>query len=183
MERKLNSKIQEWCKTFKTSIIAEIQSVYIDEKNSNHASEEKNKKVINLIQMIYDYENIKINTNDLQKRKRVKNIVPLYERCNALRANNEQCTRKKRKESMFCGTHMKGCPHGNIINNKQQDENANKAQISIWAQDIQGIIYWIDETNNVYEPNDIMKAIENPRRIAHWEIDDKGIYSIPEYHI
>ena len=77
---------------------------------------------------------------------------------------------------------MKGCPHGNIETNKESDEN-NKVQIQIWAQDIKGIIYYIDENNNVYEPNDIMKAIENPRRIAHWAINEEGDYIIPEFNI
>lgn len=182
MERKLNTKVQLWCKTFKETIIGEIQKIYVNDKNSGNMSDEKNKEIIDLIQMIYDYDNLKINTTDLQKRKRVKNVVPLYERCNALRANSEQCTRKKRKGSNFCGTHMKGCPHGNIKTNKESDEN-NKVQIQIWAQDIRGIIYYIDENNNVYEPNDIMKALENPRRIAHWIINEEGNYSIPEFNI
>ncbi len=182
MERKLNTKVQAWCKTFKESIIGEIQKIYINDKNSGNMSDDKNKAINSLIQMIYDYDNLKINTIDLQKRKRVKNVVPLYERCHALRANSEQCTRKKRKGLMFCGTHMKGCPHGTIQTNKESEEN-NKVQIQIWAQDIKGIIYYIDENNNVYEPNDIMKAMENPRRIAHWKLDDDGTYHIPEYNI
>tara|TARA_X000000950_G_scaffold159369_2_gene195232 strand:+ start:29612 stop:30160 length:549 start_codon:yes stop_codon:yes gene_type:complete len=182
MERKLNNKLQLWCKKFKDDVIGEIQKIYLNGQNDNDLSNEKNKQVLDLIQMIYDYENIKINTNDLQKRKRVKNVVPLYERCHALRANLEQCTRKKRKGECFCGTHMKGCPHGTIENSKEIDEN-EKIQVSIWAQDIKGIIYYIDENNNVYEPNDIMKAIDNPRRIAHWKLNDNGNYTIPEFNI
>ena len=50
----------------------------------------------NILQFIYDYPNMEIN-NDLTKRKRVKNVVPLHERCCALRANEEQCTRRKKK--------------------------------------------------------------------------------------
>lgn len=181
MERKLNNKVQLWCKTFKDEIISKIQEICLNDYEPS-SKDEKHKQIMGLIQMIYDYENIKINTSDLQKRKRVKNIVPLYERCHALRANSEQCTRKKRKGCNFCGTHMKGCPHGTIENSKQVDENA-KVQVSIWAQDIKGIIYYIDENNNVYEPNDIMKAIDNPRRIAHWKLDSQGNYTIPEFNI
>ena len=33
------------------------------------------------------------------------------------------------------------------------------------------------------EPYDVMKSIENPRRIAHWCIDAEGVYSIPEFNI
>ena len=35
--------------------------------------------------------------DDLQKRKRIKNIVPSNDRCIALRANLEQCTRRKKE--------------------------------------------------------------------------------------
>ena len=35
---------------------------------------------------------------------------------------------EKKKGSNFCGTHMKGCPHGTIENSKQVDENA-KVQV------------------------------------------------------
>ena len=49
-----------------------------------------------LLQYIYDYSIIEITKMDLQKRKRVKNSVPFCERCCALRANNEQCTRRKK---------------------------------------------------------------------------------------
>ena len=58
------------------------------------------------------------NKEDFIKRKRIKNIVPNYERCIAKRANGEQCTRRNKNGEQFCGTHIKGTPHGIIdINN------------------------------------------------------------------
>ena len=65
-----------------------------------------------MLQFIYDYEGLILNGSDFIKRKRVKNEVPLVNRCCALRANKEQCTRRRRKDSEFCGTHIKGSPHG-----------------------------------------------------------------------
>ena len=67
-----------------------------------------------LVQFIYDYPQLTFLPQDFQKRKRVKNIVPFFERCCALRANGEQCTRRRKDESIFCGTHIKGTPHGVI---------------------------------------------------------------------
>ena len=72
MERKLNTKVQVWCKTFKETIIGEIQKIYINDTNSGNMTDENNKAINSLIQLIYDYDNLKINTADLQKRKRVK---------------------------------------------------------------------------------------------------------------
>ena len=43
-----------------------------------------------LVQFIYDYPQLSFLPQDFQKRKRVKNIVPFFERCCALRANGEQ---------------------------------------------------------------------------------------------
>ena len=55
-----------------------------------------------------------LSKEDFQKRKRVKNVVPQFERCGAKRANGEQCTRRKKDDSCFCGTHVKGTPHGEV---------------------------------------------------------------------
>ena len=40
--------------------------------------------------------------------------VPSSERCMAKRANGEQCTRRKKQDSCYCGTHTKGTPHGTV---------------------------------------------------------------------
>ena len=40
--------------------------------------------------------------------------VPSSEKCNAKRANGTQCTRRKKQDSCYCGTHIKGTPHGTI---------------------------------------------------------------------
>ena len=54
-----------------------------------------------LLQFVYDFPVFAITKLDLQKRKRVKNSVPFNERCCALRANKEQCTRRKKMEKHF----------------------------------------------------------------------------------
>ena len=78
--------------------------------------------------------------------KRIKNIVPQYDRCNAKRANEEQCTRRKKPDFDFCGTHIKGVPHGKVqIEEKMQCLVLNK--LEVFVQDIQGIHYYIDISN------------------------------------
>jgi len=166
MERKLNNKLQLWCKKFKADVIGEIQKIYLNDQSDNDLLNEKNKQVLDLIQMIYDYENIKINTSDLQKRKRVKNVVPFHERCCALRANAQQCTRRKKNSEKFCGTHIKGIPHGEISANDNNTASKSNIKKEVWAQDIAGIIYYIDSENNVYDHNDIVNNIVNPKIIA-----------------
>ena len=48
----------------------------------------------------------------------------------------------------------------------------------VWAQDIKGIIYYIDDENNVYHPQDIMTNKVDPKIIAKY-IKEGDEYSIP----
>ena len=41
-------------------------------------------------------------------------------------------------------------------------------QVEVWAEDIGGIIYWVDGSSNVYLAEDIEKGVINPRVIAKW---------------
>tara|TARA_B100000282_G_C31733669_1_gene492294 strand:+ start:1800 stop:2057 length:258 start_codon:yes stop_codon:yes gene_type:complete len=40
--------------------------------------------------------------------------VPSSEKCQAKRSNGIQCTRRKKQDSCYCGTHIKGTPHGTV---------------------------------------------------------------------
>ena len=65
---------------------------------------------------------------DFVKRKRVKNTIPTENRCSAKRACGQQCTRRKKGESCFCGTHIKGIPHGEINQVKQTPTHTKKIE-------------------------------------------------------
>jgi hypothetical protein len=53
-------------------------------------------------------------------------------------------------------------------------------KVDIWAQDIKGIIYYVDKSGNVYDTEDIMKIDKHPKRvIAKYVQDGAGNYSIP----
>ena len=58
--------------------------------------------------------------------------------------------------------------------------NNNKVEVS--EQDIQGIVYYIDKTNNVYDTADIVMNRVNPKIIAKY-IKNGEAYSIPEFNI
>ena len=88
----------------------------------------KNEQVNQLIQYIYDYDRLTFNKEDFQKRKRVKNFVPIFDRCCAKRANEEQCTRRKKDGCEYCGTHLKGTPHGIIDNQNEPKNNTQKIE-------------------------------------------------------
>jgi len=170
MEKRLNKKLEVWISSFKDNIRDKANQIGIS----------KNDQTNQLIQYIYDYDRLTFNKEDFQKRKRVKNIVPFFDRCCAKRANNEQCTRRKKDGIEYCGTHTKGTPHG-IVDN-QNEIKSNTQKIEVWAQDIQGIVYYIDKSYNVYQAEDIIVNKINPKIIAKY-IKTGDVYSIPEFNI
>ena len=170
MERRLNKKVESYITSFKDTIREKITQLGIIEHD----------KTNQFLQFIYDYDRLSFNKEDFVKRKRVKNFVPIFDRCCAKRATNEQCTRRKKDGSEYCGTHMKGTPHG-IIDN-QNEEKVNIQKIEVWAQDIQGIIYYIDNFNNVYQAEDIVVNKMNPKIIAKYVKNGEN-YSIPEFNL
>jgi hypothetical protein len=171
MERRLNKKLETYITTFKDNIREKATQLGLNNDT----------KSTQLLQFIYDYDRLSFCKEDFQKRKRVKNFVPIYDRCCAKRANDEQCTRRRKDESEFCGTHMKGTPHG-IIDENPNETKINTHKVEVWAQDIQGIVYYIDKSNNVYETSDIVKNKVNPKIIAKY-VKNGDNYSIPEINI
>lgn len=170
MEKRINEKIGAWCNTFKD----EIKSILQSPSHKSLSSEELSQHII---QMLMTYQPLHLEKEDFQKRKRVKNVVPYFDRCCAKRANGEQCTRRKKDGESFCGTHTKGTPHGTIQNSQEPTQTVEK--VNAWAQDFNGIVYYIDDNCNVYNPEDIYQNKTNPKIIAKYVKDDDGKYTIP----
>ena len=171
MERRLNKKIELYVSTFKENIKEKISQLGFDN------SEETTK----LLQYVYDYDRLSFNKEDFMKRKRVKNFVPIFDRCCAKRATSEQCTRRKKDGSEYCGTHMKGTPHG-IMETNGEKNKVTTQKIEVWAQDIKGIIYYIDKFDNVYQAEDIVINKLNPKIIAKY-VKNGDQYCIPEFNL
>jgi hypothetical protein len=138
-----------------------------------------------IIQFIHEYSFPELVEEDYTKRKRIKNVIPFHEKCIAKRANGEQCSRRKKKGTEFCGTHSKACPHGVISLSTSEGATETKPsvvkkQVEVWLEDINGIMYWINATGTVYHPDDIRNNVENPRVIAHYEVSEDDVYKITE---
>jgi hypothetical protein len=171
--------------------------IKIIEKNKEHQGDgsaeatERDKALRGLLQYVCDYEKCELTSTDFEKRKRSKNNVPIHEQCIAKKADGSRCTRRKRDGSHFCGTHIKGTPHGFIeenatsvseingssikINNMVAPTNfanVNKTKkVEIWLEDINGIMHYIDNNFNVYDNEDIKKGINDPKVIYKYEKD------------
>jgi hypothetical protein len=167
MEKRLNKKIETYITSFKDSIRSKITDLEFEDKT----------KLNELLEFVYDYERLSLIKDDLVKRKRIKNSIPVNNRCNAKRANGEQCTRRRKAKCEFCGTHVKGTPHGFF----QIDENADNSiqKMEVIAEDIHGIVYYIDKFDNVYKTEDILEGKQNPAIIAKC-IKQNGMITIPE---
>lgn len=168
MDTKLNNKIADYIVEFKHSIKSKAVELKLNIK-ANHELEQ-------LLQHIYDYDRLLLTKDDISKRKRIKNAIPTCNRCHAKRANGEQCTRTQKDGFMFCGTHVKGIPHGEI--SVSTDTNViNNITYEVFAQEIGGIVYYLDKCKNVFSTEDILNNVQNPKVIANY------IYQNGEYHI
>ncbi len=171
MERRINKKIEDYIFEFKDNVKQKASELGLTTDN----------ELSQLVQYIYDYERMTLTKDDFIKRKRVKNVVHLSDRCCAKRANGEQCTRRRRDTiTEYCGTHLKGTPHG--VCDVEEDTKPKGQKIEVWLQDIQGIVYYIDKSFNVYQPEDIMSGNVNPKVIAKY-VKVGDVYSIPEFNI
>jgi hypothetical protein len=173
MEKRINKKIDSYITLFKNNSIEKAKSIFTSDEKLN-----------SFLQFIYDYERLIIEKEDFSKRKRVKNVVPFYERCCAKRANDLQCTRRKKKGEEYCGTHLKNKPFGVVeTTNVESVKEETTYKIEVWTQEIQGICYYIDKYKNVYLMEDIILNKINPKIIAKYVLTENNNYSIPELGI
>ena len=171
MEKKINRKIETYIAAFKNDVRKQLLDAGFENKD----------KLNELLEFVNEYDRLVMQKEDFIKRKRVKNAIPQLNRCNAKRANGEQCTRRRRDDCEFCGTHYKGTPHGMINANEPAADDAARQNLEVVAEDIFGIVYYIDKYNNVYKTEDILKGIENPQVIAKCKRLPAGGFSIPEF--
>lgn len=168
MEKRINKRVDDYITTFKNGIKDKIAISTLNNKQS----------IAELLEFIYDYDRLQLTKEDFIKRKRVKNAIPNANRCIAKRANGEQCTRRRKDEACeFCGTHSKGTPHGLIQGDVIEND---KQKIEAFAEDINGIVYYIDKYQNVYKTEDILSNKENPLIVAK-AVKNGTQYSIPEF--
>jgi len=168
MEKRLNKITGEYVTTFKTDLRDKITTINF----------ENNTKINELLEFIFDYDRLSFSKDDFIKRKRVKNSIPTLNRCNAKRANDEQCTRRRKADCEFCGTHSKGTPHGLILCGDAEQPTTQR--VDVFVEEIKGIVYYVDHFGNVYKTEDILEEKENPAIIAKYVITN-GKYTIPEF--
>ena len=164
MEKRINFKIEQYTTAFKNDIRNKMLDIKFEDEL----------KVNELMEFIYEYKRLSIMKDDFVKRKRVKNSIPAENRCNAKVANDERCTRRRKDGFEYCGTHEKGRPNGFLNSNDCIDCSK---KLEVVAEEINGIVYYIDSFLNIYKSEDIMSEKENPQIIGKCQ-KVNGIYSI-----
>jgi len=136
-------------------------------------------KIINLINnslisgeskknLIVKIELLEIDINSYKKKPRAKHVICSQDRCLGKRADGKQCSRKRRGGENFCGTHIKGCPHG--VYSKQNDLSSRK--VNVVAVEINGIFYFKDDQGNIYNTDEIMANKPNPSVLDPSQFED-----------
>lgn len=189
MERNIKKKVNDYIDEFKQNLQTWFQdnnaTIFVDNQNGESVCSEQcsgencccnlsqshvtsTNKYNDFIQYMNDFPYIQLEKEDFQKRKRVKNNVPDYNRCIALKCNGERCSRKqKNTETTFCGTHLKGAPYGTINTENIQPK---KTKVQLWLEEINGISRYIDNNNNIYSSEDIINSVPVPRIIGKYGI-------------
>ena len=162
MNKRINKLIDKWWNEMRQNLQTQVKSSPDITANS-------------IMHNLWQLPPLQLKESDYQKRQRAKNVVPLYERCIAKRANGEQCTRRRREGATFCGTHAKGTPHGTI---NMDSVETPLQKVNVWLEEIAGISYYIDDKGNVYNPQDVYQNKINPRKIHKYGKKDDGTYNI-----
>ena len=192
MDKCINNKIKTYVTDFKAFIKTKTLLTFTSVQGGSDtgsctglgtagtAGIEMEQKVNDFLQEMYNYEMLVLSKDDVCKKKRIKNAIPGCNRCIAKRATGEQCTRKQKEGYEYCGTHVKGVPHGIVTTNEEVQQENELVRSEVVAKDIHGIVYYVDTFNNVYKTEDILNQVKNPQIIAKCEIIN-GEYGIRKF--
>ncbi len=162
MDRRINSRIDAHIIAFKNQIAAQFETVRQKHAQAVAATPqlmEMQRDYTEIMNFIYGADKLKLTKDDFAKRKRVKNAVPVFDRCHAKRANGEQCTRRKKDGCLCCGTHTKGTPHGMFNSLESPVTNINGD--------------WTRSFNSAYVGEyDVTVDGKTKNRIPNWTIKD-----------
>jgi hypothetical protein len=168
----MDKKFEEYIVEFKTQIRNKIIALSFEER--------ENEKVKDLIEFVFEYKRFEV-----QEERKNNNIVRQGERCIGIRTNGRPCSRRRKKNSQYCGTHTQpldttentqDCDDGHDVDDDSHHLKVSKSSITnidLNAEEVQGIVYYIDKDGNVYHPEDVMKQTEAPRIIARVKPNSK----------
>lgn len=94
---KINKELQ---RLIKVNVEQNLRTILLDIADKYRLSKNE------LMQNYLSDDKIVIKEDESSKTtKRKRKKIPLYERCTARTSSGDQCSRRKKKESEFCGSH------------------------------------------------------------------------------
>lgn len=153
MENRIKKKVSLYLNNLKDDIIKEISSK-VTMSDIDLLQNDSLQYIVNYINM---YPKIVFENEDFSKRKRIKNHIPEYDRCCAKRADGTQCTRRKKSDDKYCGTHLKGIPHGEI----NATLKLEKRKIELTINTLDGIPHYVDSNGKNYNAEEVLKMDMN----------------------
>lgn len=104
-----------------------------------------------------------------KKKKNNKRILPKNEQCLGRKMDFTQCTRKRKDNTEFCGSHIKNLPNGKIGDdgscfNKTKGKRGRKRKnptINVNDNDIVGIKKYIDGELYLVDKNKVVYSYKN----------------------
>lgn len=166
MSKKLHLTLKENSKKFNTGLINKLSSLHIDDTT-----------ISEITNYIATQDLICYEKDEIEKSRRIKKTISSNEQCNAIRIDGNRCTRRKKFDSSFCGTHL-NCqfPMEEFI--PPIDAICPIIDKIVSAIDVHGIIYYIDQDLIVYKTEDVLKGVIDPKIIGH-ALKKDDVYTIP----
>ena len=168
MEKRINETLEKYLIKFKDDIKKKVSELGFEEKS----------KTNDLLEFVYEYQRMILLKDDFSKRKRVQNSIPVSNRCVAVKSNNDRCTRRRKEGCEYCGTHFK---NGTVDTDDGTSSGQTMKKLEVSAREMDGIVYYVDEFQNVYRTEDILNEVENPKIIAHYQLMNGTRYTIREF--
>ena len=107
MEKNIRAKITNYEGEFKDNL-----KKWLLENDASIICGNTCDKTNDFIQHLSDFPRLELTSQDFQKRKRIKNNVPDYNRCIAMKCNGERCSRKQKHEDTgFWDSYQKSSRH------------------------------------------------------------------------
>jgi len=190
MELHINRVVDEYIVKFKNDIKTKMLDLDMVRpvEDQGPDADVNLEKMRELMEYVFEYPKMVLTKKDLVISKKKSPITmetkregendglpfPAHMQCTAKRSDGIQCTRKKKKNCEFCGTHAK------LEATQKRSPSTEPAQkMEVSAEDIHGIIYYIDKFNNVYHTEDILEGKENPRIVAKAIKHSDNTYTVP----
>ena len=148
--------------TFRTEVIKCLDAIS-NEKNTS----KRNEIIMETRVFVNNYANAPPPTP--------RELPPPNERCTAIRAGGQQCTRRRKENTTFCGTHIRygqaKCSSNNVFSlsttQTEDDKPANVGSTRTLHAVVSssGIPQFVDDGSNIWCAEDVCSEHINPRKI------------------